>query len=184
MKSSTMSRSNISRERIAALEELLSNNSRQYDSSPGVYIRSDKDRELDILWQGFKINHKEERSPLVYLSIGFFTGAICMFLMTAILNFGNPAKENLVDLNLWKKAHTGAKVQPTPVTLTPSSEETAQASTRNEIYEVQEGDTLEGIALRFYGTSTPEKIEQIQQANGMDDPNSLQIGQKINVPID
>ncbi|MCK7516005.1 MAG: hypothetical protein MZV70_76575 [Desulfobacterales bacterium] len=79
MKSSTLHRPGISKERIAALEELLSDKPTSYDSSPGVYVRSDKDRELDILWQGFKINSKDERSPGVYLTIGFVTGAYACF---------------------------------------------------------------------------------------------------------
>jgi LysM repeat protein len=184
MKNNTLDRPTISKERIAALEELLSDRTPQaYDTTPGVYIRSDKDRELDILWQGFKINGKEERSPGVYLTIGFITGAICMFLMTTILNLGNPSKDSFADLNLWKKGNTEIKEKvTTPVTITPPNQ-TAQSG-RTETYKIQSGDTLESVALKYYGTSDPGKIEQIQTANNMDDPNKLQIGQNIVVPLE
>jgi hypothetical protein len=182
MRSSTLHRSSISKERIAALEELLSDKSQPYDSSPGVYVRSDKDRELDVLWQGFKINTREERSPGVYLSIGFVTGAICMFLMTTILNLGNPSHENFVDLNLWKKGNTEVKEKVTPIGVNPASKIASVAKT--EKYTIQNGDTLEKVALRYFGSATPEKIKEIQDANGLDNPNKISIGQELTIPVE
>ncbi|OGI21775.1 MAG: hypothetical protein A2287_05385 [Candidatus Melainabacteria bacterium RIFOXYA12_FULL_32_12] len=185
MKTNTIYKSGISKERIAALEELLSDNAVPYDSSPGVYVRSDKDRELDILWQGFKINSKEERTPGIYLTIGFITGAICMFLMSLILNLGNPSKDSISDLNLWKKSSTEVKQKvATPVTITPSTPASQNTYTKTEKYTVQEGDTLEKISLRFYGTPDPVKIEQIQAANNMNNPNELQINQELIIPLE
>lgn len=186
MRSSTLQRSSISKERIAALEELLSDKSQPYDSSPGVYVRSEKDKELDILWQGFKINTKEERSPGVYLSIGFVTGAICMFLMSTILNLGNPSHEGFIDLNLWKKANTEVKattVAPTtPINVTPASQ--VATETKNETYTIQSGDTLERVALKYYGSTSPEKIQKIQDANNLDNPNKISIGQVLTIPVE
>lgn len=185
MKTNNIYRSGISKERIAALEELLSDNSVPYDSSPGVYVRSDKDRELDVLWQGFKVNSRDEKTPGLYLTIGFITGAICMFLMITILNLGNPSKESFSDLNLWKKGNTEVKQKAnTPVTLTPSTPVSQNTYTKTEKYKVQDGDTLEKISLRFYGTPDPAKIEQIQAANNMDNPNALQIDQELTIPLE
>ncbi|MDD3014175.1 MAG: LysM domain-containing protein [Candidatus Gastranaerophilales bacterium] len=182
MRSSTLHRSSISKERIAALEELLSDKSQPYDSSPGVYVRSDKDRELDILWQGFKLNTKEERSPGIYLSIGFVTGAICMFLMTTILNFGNPSHESFIDLNLWKKGNTEVKEKVTPIGVNPASK--AVSTVKTEKYTIQNGDTLEKVALRYFGSASPEKIQKIQEVNGLDNPNRISIGQKLIIPVE
>lgn len=188
MKSSTLNRSEISKERIEALDELLSNQSSSYDSSPGVYVRSDKDRELDILWQGFKINSKEERSPGVYLSIGFVTGAICMFLMTTILNFGKPSTDNVSDLNLWKKGNVETQQKKdVNINVTPAtSSESATSSTdgRTESYKVESGDSLERIAIKFYGSSTPEKIQKIQTANSLSSPDTIKIGQELQIPVE
>jgi len=186
MKSSTLHKPGISKERIAALEELLSDKSNSpYDSSPGVYVRSDKDRELDILWQGYKINSKEEKSPSVYLAIGFVTGALCMLLITTVLNFGKTSNESFTDLNLWKKGNSQVQVKSVqPVSVTPASASEVQTTaTDKEVYVIQSGDTLEKVALKYYGTSDPAKIQEIQTASNMSDPNKLQIGQKILVPI-
>jgi nucleoid-associated protein YgaU len=45
------------------------------------------------------------------------------------------------------------------------------------VYVVQEGDTLYGIAVQF-GVS----MEELMAANGMDDPNTLQLGQELQIP--
>jgi LysM repeat protein len=181
MKNNTIYKPSISKERIAALEELISDQSKPYDSSPGVYVRSDKDRELDILWQGFKFNSKDERSPGIYLTIGFITGALCMFLMTTILNFGNPSKESFADLNLWKKANVEVKKKDTPVNVTPASQ--TQANTRTEKYTIQSGDTLASIAIKYYGNSSPDSIQKIQNANNMDNPDKIALGQELLIPL-
>jgi len=184
MKSSVINKPRISKERIEALEELLSDKPASYDSSPGVYVRNDKDRELDILWQGFKINSKEERSPGIYLVIGFITGAICMFLMSTILNMGHPSKESFAELNLWKKGNTEVKEKLAPVTITPSGQSEQAETLRSEKYTIQSGDTLEKVALKYYGSPSPEKIQKIQDANNMTDPNKISIGQELIIPLE
>ena len=82
MKSSTLSRSNLSKEKMVLLEELRakSNHTSNETRTPDVYIRPAKEKELDVLWQNFKVNQKEEKSPGVYLITGFIAGALCMFL--------------------------------------------------------------------------------------------------------
>lgn len=179
MKSSTLRRSNMSKERVLALDELLPDKSTPYDSSPGVYIRSDKDRELDVLWQGFKFN-REERSPGFYLTTGFVTGAICAVLMTFVINLGAPSKENLSDLNLWKKANTKS----TTINVAPAASTEVSSAAKDAEYTVQSGDTLGAIAYKYYGTSSPDKIQKIQDANGLKTPDDLQINQKLKIPTE
>ena len=60
MKSSTLRRSNLSRERMAVLEELSKNRQKPYDASPGVYVRASKEKELDVLWQNLKVNQRDD----------------------------------------------------------------------------------------------------------------------------
>ena len=48
---------------------------------------------------------------------------------------------------------------------------------QTQTYVVQEGDTLAAIAQRF-GTTT----QALQQANGIDDPNQIVIGQVLVIP--
>lgn len=186
MRSGTLNRSEISKERIAALDELLSNQtSSSYDSSPGVYVRTDKDRELDILWQGFKINSKEERSPGVYLSIGFITGAVCTFLMSAILNFGKPSADSFGDINLWKKGNAEVKQEVNNnVSVTPALSEGDDSNFRTETYTVKSGDSLEAISIKFYGLSTPDRIQKIQALNNLESPDQIRIDQKLEIPLE
>ena len=50
MKSSTIRRSNLSKEKMAVLEALSKYKQDAYDNSPGVYVRPNKEKELDVLW--------------------------------------------------------------------------------------------------------------------------------------
>ena len=71
MKSSTIRRSNLSREKIAVLEALSKYKQESvYDNSPNVYVRphKEKEKELDLLWQNFKISQKSDKSPSIYLA--------------------------------------------------------------------------------------------------------------------
>ncbi len=177
MKSSTLHRSNLSKERIAVLEELLSarknpSAKRVVESQPDA----EKDRELDILWQqGLKVNQKDERSPGVYLAIGFIAGIFCMFLMTAILNIGN-SSNGLADLNLWKKD----AIKPASVTVLSAE---PGSTPRTEKYIIRNGDTLDKISQRFYGIYDLEKIKQIQDINNIRNPKMIRIGQEIIIPL-
>ena len=59
MKSSTLRRSNLSKEKMAVLEALSKyKQESMYDNSPSVYVRPNKEKELDLLWQNFKISQK------------------------------------------------------------------------------------------------------------------------------
>ncbi|MCK7516006.1 MAG: LysM peptidoglycan-binding domain-containing protein [Desulfobacterales bacterium] len=108
-----------------------------------------------------------------------------MFLMTSILNFGNPSKESFADSNLWKKGNTTVKEKvATPVTVTPSTQVAPEADARTEKYVIESGDTLEKVAIKFYGDPSPSKIEKIQQINNLDDPNRISIGQELMIPLE
>lgn len=187
MRSSTLNKPKISKERIEALDELISDKS-SYDSSPGVYVRTDKDRELDILWQGFKINSKEDRSPGIYLLMGFITGIICTVLMTSILNMGNPSNESSSDLNLWKKANTEVKQKNNNsdavnnLSVTPASQSDTNA--RTEQYQIKDGDSLAAIAIRYYGSASPANVEKIQKANNLVSPDQISAGKELLIPLD
>jgi len=181
MRTNTARKINLTNERALALDELLPKKSGHYDSSPGVYIRSDKERELDALWQGYRVNSKEEKTPFVYLCTGFFVGVVSMLIMTAILNFGNSSRENLAELKMWEQATTKSSAA---VNVAPSAEirETAIPSVAE--YKVRSGDTLEKIAYKFYGSGSPSKIDKLQVANNLKSPHSIRAGQNIRIPIE
>jgi len=165
MKSSTLRRSNLSKEKMAVLEALSNYKPESsYDESPNVYVRPNKEKELDLLWQNFKISQKSEKSPGVYLATGFIAGAISMLLVSSIINVSVKSDK--------------AAPKTTAVAASTASAQTAKT------YVVQSGDTIESISLKFYGSYTPAKARAIQQASNLQNVNRLQIGQKLTIPME
>ena len=66
----------------------------------------------------------------------------------------------------------------TPVPATPSVTPTPTATPTPVIYTIEKGDTLIPIARKFGVT-----VQQIIEANGIDDPRRLSIGQEIIIPV-
>lgn len=183
MKSSTLRRSNLSKERMLVLEELSKNRQKPYDASPGVYVRANKEKELDVLWQNFRISQKEDKSPGVYLATGFIAGAIAMLIMTTLLSFSMQGRDNQDVIPAPKTKSEKAKLTFIPADKSSIAGETI-AKTGAESYTVKNGDTLESIIVRFYGGFNPSRVEKIKQANNMTNPNSLQIGQTLIIPME
>lgn len=179
MKSSTLRRSNLSKEKMLVLEELSKNKKQPYDESPGVYVRSNKDKELDVLWQNFRVSQKEDKSPGIYLATGFIAGAIAMLVMTTLLSFSVRGGDNAPSAPKLKE-----KAKLTFIPADKNAPEEKAAKTGSESYTVKSGDTLESIIIRFYGKFDPAKVEKIKQANKMSNPNNLQIGQALTIPMD
>ena len=48
-------------------------------------------------------------------------------------------------------------------------------------YTIKSGDNLSKVSKLFYGT--PNKYQQIAQANGISDPNKIKEGQEIKLPV-
>lgn len=63
---------------------------------------------------------------------------------------------------------------------TVSSEDATQAIARPVTYVVKKGDSLAGIARKFYGTSS--KVKEICSVNGIEDPDQIRPGQNILLP--
>lgn len=188
MKSSTLRRSNLSKERMLVLEELAKSKKQPYDAAPGVYVRANKEKELNVLWQNFRVNQKEEKSPGIYLTTGFIAGAITMLAITTLVSFSLQGNDSL-DLS----APTGQpSKEKARLTFIPadkksvSTDENASAGTPkgSESYTVKNGDTLAAIIIRFYGNYDVSKIEKIKQANHLSNPNNLKLGQNLIIPMD
>lgn len=180
MKSSTLRRSNLSRERMLVLEELSKNKQKPYDESPGVYVRANKEKELDVLWKNFRVSQKEDKSPGIYLATGFIAGAVAMLIITTLLSFSVRTTDS-TDFTAAPKQKEKAKL-----TFIPADKSAVEAPTKagTEAYTVKSGDTLESIIIRFYGKFDLSKVEKIKQANKMANPNNLQIGQSLIIPMD
>ena len=50
------------------------------------------------------------------------------------------------------------------------------------VYTVESGDTLSHIALHYYGDAGESSYMKIAEANGLDDPDKIQAGQKLKIP--
>ena len=178
MKSSTLHRSNLSKERIAVLEELISDKKRPLTSSPGVYMRNNKDKDLDLLWQDLKSNTAKgaTRSTASLLAMGFVIGSICTFLMTSIFY---STSTNDIDYTAWKKSSNA----PVALNVAPADEVNPPTQTTSlKEYTVQSGDTLDSISLKFYGTISG--ASKIQQKNNLKNPHRISIGQKLLIPVE
>lgn len=182
MKSSTIRRSNLSKEKMAVLEALSKYRQDSYDNTPNVYVRPNKEKELDVLWQNFKISQKAEKSPSVYLATGFIAGAISMLILIGLVNISTGHISTKDENQIFNPGR--AKVQTEKINLIPATTETAAVQTTTpEVYTVQNGDTLESILIRFYGGYSPEKAKAVMAANNMSNPNKLSIGQKLTIPM-
>ena len=196
MQNSTLYRSNLTKEKMALLEE-LQNEAQEQENNLSVYKRPSREKELDVLWRNLKINQRGYKSPGVYLTIGFMTGAFCMFLMTALLSFGTNVADNAnrTDMVAVPKVEAVAapkvkKESKFKLSFIPAnkkqkeSAEVAAPAVTYQSYTVVSGDTLERIIIRFYGKNDISKIDKIVEANKLSSPNSLSIGQKLVIPMD
>ncbi len=50
------------------------------------------------------------------------------------------------------------------------------------VYTVKPGDTLSKIALHYYGSAAPGAYMKIANANNIEDPNKIYVGQKLKIP--
>ena len=195
MRNSSIYRSTLSDEKVAFLSELKSqkeyhtNTIQQEDNTPRAYRRSGRQKELDLLWQNFKINPKEEKSPGVYLLTGFIAGALCMFVMNAILsissNMSNSYSETSLGQPKFEKKISRKDTLP-QIAVVPAETVAAEESIipTFETYTVKSGDSMSTIVYRFFGKYDPAKVEKIKQANKLTNAHKLSIGQQLVIPLD
>ena len=182
MNSTTLRRSNITREKVAMMEA-LSRYNRQHPEE-GIYKAPNKTRELDMLWQSFGVKaHKNERAPQVYFVTGLIVGVIITLALTAfismLINFSTPSEDIVIPKN--NAVENSGKFSFIPADS--ASVKPAAPAAANEEYIVKDGDTLEAIVIRFYGSFDLSKVDAIQKANKMANPNALSIGQKLIIPM-
>lgn len=179
MKSSTIRRSNLSKEKMAVLEALSKYKTDGSDITPNVYVRPNREKELDLLWQNFKINQKAEKSPSVYLATGFIAGVVTTVIAGAIIGLSTNGILSTPKISVDKKANVNTE----KLNFVPAAEQAVETVTE-EIYTVQSGDTMESILTRFYGGYTQERAWKVMNANNMKNPNKLSIGQKLTIPME
>lgn len=200
MRNSSIYRANLSDEKIAFLADLKEKKEAEKmqeenkDNTPKAYKRPEKQSEIDMLWQAFKFNPKEDKSPGVYLLTGFIAGALCIFIMNSILSISSnmasePSETSLGQPKYEKKISRKAKLPGiNSISVIPAvnsnSDDTLTGMPSSETYYVKNGDSMSSIVYRFYGKYDPSKVEKIKQANNLSNANRLSVGQKLIIPLD
>ena len=184
MKSTTLRRSNITREKVAMMEALNRYNRDHQDED--FYRTQSKNRELDALWQSFGVKQqRSEKAPQVYFVTGLVAGVIITLIITTfvslLINISTPKEDTIVPPAKTAVSKDNGKFRFIPADS--ASKKPAAPVSLNEEYVVKEGDTLESIIIRFYGAFDMDKVTAIQEANKMANPNALSIGQKLIIPI-
>ena len=185
MKSTTLRRSNITREKVAMLEALSKYNREHQDED--FYRNQSKSRELDALWQSFGIKQqKNEKAPQVYFVTGLVFGVIITLIITTfislLINVSTPKDDMGINSVKTPATESSGRFSFVPADSS-SAKKVAPVALANEEYIVKEGDTLESIVIRFYGSFDMGRVAAIQSANKMANPNALSIGQKLIIPM-
>ena len=187
MKGSTLHRSGLTREKMGVLASFTQGDKKQNTRAQlNQYYRNAKAQELDLLWDGVQKGIQKvhsatkgvhQKSPAVYLMIGFIAGVLFMSCITLIVSVSamSPKAEN----NKIENAKSNVAIIGED-----SAEETvAEQTVAQEKYVVKRGDTLNGIAYRFYGRYNEAKIQEIQRVNSITNPASLRVGQELIIPV-
>lgn len=186
MKSTTLRRSNITKEKVAMLEALERYNHGHQNED--FYRQQNKIRELDALWQSFGLKQQRtEKAPQAYFISGFIVGVIVTLTIAIFIgllfNISTP-RDNSVTPITTKKVEKKSSAKFSFIPADSSNSKVAEEPVlSNEEYIVKEGDTLESIVIRFYGSFDMDKVKLIQNASKMANPNALSIGQKLIIPI-
>ncbi len=181
MKSTTLRRSNITREKVAMMEALSRYNRLHQDED--FYKTQNKTKELDALWQSFGVKpQRSEKTPQVYFVTGLIFGVIVTLIITTLISLLINLSTPKDDVIITKKSKVETSSKLTFIPADSAAVKTAVTPLKEE-YTVKEGDTLESIVIRFYGAFDMSKVLLIQEANKMSNPNALSIGQKLIIPL-
>ncbi|MBQ4646947.1 MAG: LysM peptidoglycan-binding domain-containing protein [Candidatus Gastranaerophilales bacterium] len=186
MKGSTLHRSGLTREKMGVLANISQIDTKKQTTKAQLnqYYRATKAQELDLLWgnvqKGIQKVHNvakttKQKSPAVYLTIGFVAGVLFMCLITLIVSIFSmhPKATNPIE----------TKSNVTVIGSDSLLDGTSDVIVSQEKYVVKKGDTLNGIAYRFYGKYDESKILEIQRINNIVNPAAIRIGQEILVPV-
>lgn len=183
---STLHRSGLTREKMSFLASLLQTDKKQNARTQVNHAyKSAKNHELDILWGGVqkgiqKVHNATKssthKSPAVYLTIGFVAGVLFMSLITFIVSISSMTPKTVEKIEETNKAAIEVMKE------NEAQQEQAQ-NTIQEKYIVKQGDTLNGIAYRFYGKYDEARLKEIQQINNITNPEAISIGQELLIPV-
>ena len=154
MKGSTLHRSGLTREKMGVLANISQVDTKKHSTEIQLnqYYKATKAQELDLLWGSVQkgiqkvqsvTKTSKQKSPAVYFTIGFIAGVLFMCLITLIVSIFsmNPRPKTIIE-----PTSNVAVIGSDSVI-----EDINDTVVTKEKYIVKKGDTLNGIAYRFYG---------------------------------
>ena len=163
----------------------------------GVYLRNENttpasaQKELDVLWSQTTDTQvlsdiKEEHHPLLTFVAGLLTGLILTSLFFWVFNSrpqtpSMDAVSQTVVQETVKEAPKAATKSTPNVNAEPTAEPTADKAVKATMYSVKSGDTLGGIAHKFYGSYSPDYVARLKKANNLKG-DALKLDQDLVIP--
>ena len=172
-----------------------------------------KSQEIDLLWQSFKGAQFNTNSPLVYILTGFVIGVLTTVILFACVNassikskglksglFGVEKVKTEPAQTLEQQAQDAQDEMNNKVSVPSEDDFTAPAENSNnetvqtektsvdtskmKKYIVKNGDTVESIIKKAYGSYTPERAELIMKANNLKTLDRINIDQELLLPAE
>jgi nucleoid-associated protein YgaU len=174
--------------------------------------KASKAQEIDLLWQTFKSTQFTTNSPTAYILLGFGIGILSTLIVLGGMSFfmNKSAVEDGVKPSFFgiEKIFSGKKeatptideqvqdAQETSAVSVPTEDgENVQATdetstvqnfdpSKMKKYVIKDGDTVEGIIKKHYGTYSQEKADLIMKANNLKTLDKINIDQELLIPIE
>ena len=166
-----------------------------------------------MLWQSFKGAQFNTNSPLVYILTGFVIGVLTTVILFACVNassikskglksglFGVEKVKTEPAQTLEQQAQDAQDEMNNKVSVPSEDDFTAPAENSNnetvqtektsvdtskmKKYIVKNGDTVESIIKKAYGSYTPERAELIMKANNLKTLDRINIDQELLLPAE
>jgi LysM repeat protein len=169
----------------------------------GVYLRNESStpasaqKELDVLWSQTADTQvlsdiKEEHHPLLTFVAGLLTGLILTTLFFWVFNSRpqTPSMDAVSQPVVQETVKDAPKVVTVPQTVEkasphvsaePTAEPTGEKAVKATMYKVKSGDTLGGIAHKFYGSYSLDYVARLRKANNLKG-DALKLDQELVIP--
>jgi hypothetical protein len=174
--------------------------------------KTGKAQEIDLLWQTFKSTQFNTNSPTAYILLGVVIGVFATLLVVGGLSFfankssvedgvkptffgiekifsGKKEVAPTIDEQIQEAKDENSSVSvPTEDDTDKKSEDSKDETSKNfdsskmTKYVIKDGDTVEGIIKKHYGTYSQEKADLIMKANNLKTLDRINIDQELLIP--
>ena len=126
MKSTTLRRASLSKEKIQVLQNIAKYRPQIQENNvisdiPAVNNEGVQQEELDVLWNTLRLKNKQEKSPTVYLITGFILGAVTMLIIAVLMGVSmKTSNESVEDI---ASNISGTRVEDSSLTFIPADKD-------------------------------------------------------------